>query len=202
MNILKRAGVTRISRGLILGGVCLFHLISLAPARGDSTSGAGYELLDAPSAMNTAEATPTRFRPTASPEANGDGGNTAATAGSDNEPPAVAQATETPEAYPDAEEAAPTLATAQPGDPTPTPEGGYPAGDDVNGTDRVGGDRAIFGTEPSRDEAATPDEAAQTEQRGLGGFVLWMGFLFGLVVFIAGVVFSVFFSTRDQRTNL
>lgn len=199
---MKRAGVTRISRGLILGGLCLFYLISLASAQGDRTSGTEYELLDAPVATNTKAATRTRFRPTASLESHSDGGNVTFAIGSDDEPPAVAQATATPEAYPDAEGEAPPLATIQPGDPTPTPDGGYPAGDNIDGTGRVGGDRAIFGTAPSNDEAVAPDDAAQIERKGLGGFIMWLGFLFGLIVFIAGVLFSVFFSTRDRRTDL
>lgn len=134
------------------------------------------------------------------PDVGGD--NRAAAARSDGNLPAVAQVTETPDAYPSAEEQTAPPTTVMPGPSTPSPESGYPAGANIDGTDRVGGDRAILGNESGSDEATEANEAGQSEQRGLGGFILWLGFLFGLIVFIAGVLFSVFLSTRDRRTNL
>lgn len=163
--------------GLVLGGICLLYAISFASARAGSPPGweTSAEQERAGLAMSQAPHTA---------------------------PTAVAQITETPGAYPGPGEGATPAATAEPGDSTPTPESGYPAGANIDGTDRVGeDDPALFGNGSGSDEEVGTGEAAQVERRGLGGFILWLGFLFGLVVFVAGLFFSVFLSTRDRRTD-
>ena len=114
---------------------------------------------------------------------------------------AAAQVTETPAAYPSPGEGTGPTATPAPDLLTPIPEDGYPAGADLDGTDRVGsGERPLFGNQ-SDDEATGAEKATATETSGLGSFILWFGFIFGLVVFIAGLFFSIFLSTRDRRAD-
>lgn len=116
---------------------------------------------------------------------------------------AVAQMTATPAAYPSPGGEGASTATAAPGEAVPSPDAAYPAGVEIDGTDRAGGDeQTIVGDQAESDEGGGADEEAQIEQRGLGSFILWLAFIFGFVVFVAGIFFSIFLSTRDRRSEL
>jgi len=125
--------------------------------------------------------------------------NTAA-GGAAGVPTVAAQITATPAPYPSPEGKVAPAATVAPGELTPSPSGGYPAGANVDGTDRVGGDdRQIPGTDSENDETAG---AAASEQSGTGNFILWLGFIFSFAVFVASIFFSIFLSERDRRSDL
>ncbi len=185
MNAVNRKGVTKTGwlLILILGGVCLLYLLSFAPAWADSPLAITLVAVTGRVEGNTAALTwKTRT----------EGG-----------PPFVAQVTETPAAYPGPGEQATPAATATLGAPTQIPENGYPAGVDIDGTDRVGGDNGpLLGNQTGEDETTGSDGVAQIEQKGLGSFILWVGFIFGLTVFVAGVLVSIFLSARSHRTDL
>ncbi|MDX1688220.1 MAG: hypothetical protein R3248_09580 [Candidatus Promineifilaceae bacterium] len=168
---------------LVLGGVCLLYVVSFAPAKANS-----------PLAITLV---------TVAGRAEGNTATLSKKTRTEGEPPPVAQVTETPAAYPGPGEQATPADTATPGAPTQVPENGYPAGVDVDGTDRVGGDNGpLLGNQSGQDETAGSGGAARIEQKGLGSFILWVGFIFGLTIFVAGVLVSIFLSARSRHTDL
>lgn len=109
----------------------------------------------------------------------------------------IAQITETPvkEEYP-----APESATAYPDNGTPNQTTPYPETTPAGESNPIiiGGDAQPTPTPAGESDAAT---TSQTENSSLAGQIfLWGGFLFALLIFVGGLFFAIFITTRKRQS--
>lgn len=132
----------------------------------------------------------TQFQPTTTPEP-----GVVSAAEDDGQP--IAQITETPakEEYPAPESATAYPNSGTPGQTTPYPEA-TPAGE-INPI-IIGGNAQPTPTPAGESEPAT---TSQTESSPLAGQIfLWGGFLFALLLFVGGLFFAIFITTRKRQS--